>query len=459
MTYLARTHGWALALALLSALGCSSATAALPAHVDGKDLPSLAPMLEKAVPAVVNISAEGRVLVQDPFFDDPLFRRFFGVPEQPRARRTQSLGSGVIVDGARGYVLTNNHVIAKAERIQVRLHDGRQFDAKLVGTDPESDVAVLQIPARDLAELPVADSDRVRVGDFVVAIGSPFGLGQTVTSGIVSALGRSGLGIEGYEDFIQTDASINPGNSGGALVNLRGELVGINTAILSRSGGNIGIGFAIPINMASSIMGQLIQHGQVQRGSLGIFAQDLTPQLADAFRLDPRKGGAVIARVAAASPAERAGLRSGDVIVAIDGRRIRNAADLRNTIGLLQIGQTIQLEVLRDGHRKVVAAAVAAPVADQIDAGELDPRLQGLTLGDIDEQSPLFGRIEGVVVLQVSPGSPGWRAGLRPDDIVVSANHRRISKLDDLRSALASAGGRLLLNIRRGDGALFLLLR
>ena len=459
MRDLHRPFAWLLTLMLCTAGMAGSAGAALPTQVDGKELPSLAPMLENAIPAVVNISAEGRVLVQDPFFDDPMFRRFFGVPEQPRARRTQSLGSGVIVDAAQGYVLTNNHVIAKADRIHVRLHDGRQFDAEVVGTDPDSDVAVLRIPADDLDELPVADSDRVRVGDFVVAIGSPFGLGQTVTSGIISALGRSGLGIEGYEDFIQTDASINPGNSGGALVNLRGELVGINTAILSRSGGNIGIGFAIPINMASAIMAQLLEHGEVRRGSLGIFVQDLTPELADAFHLDPRNGGAVVARVAPASPADRAGLRSGDVITAVDGRRVRNAADLRNTIGLLGIGQTIEVEILRDGRRQTLSTTIAAPQSSQLEGDSLDPRLDGITLGNIDESSPLFGRVEGVVVVEARPGSPGWRAGLRPNDVVVSANRRPVNQVEDLRAALRNHGGHILLNIRRGDGALFLLLR
>ncbi len=459
MKPLQRATSCLFALLLTSAAAVAPASAALPNEVAGTPVPSLAPMLEKAIPAVVNISAEGRVLVQDPFFDDPMFRRFFGVPDEPRARRTQSLGSGVIVDAEHGYVLTNNHVIAKAESIHVRLHDGRNFDAKLVGTDPDSDVAVLQIPANNLDQLPFADSDQLRVGDFVVAIGSPFGLGQTVTSGIVSALGRSGLGIEGYEDFIQTDASINPGNSGGALVNLRGQLVGINTAILSRSGGNIGIGFAIPINMVSAVMQQLIEHGEVRRGRLGVSMQDLTPELAEAFQLDPRNGGAVVARVAPSSPAAKAGLRSGDVIIALDGRRVHNAASMRNTVGLLQIGQKIKMEILRDGQRQTLTAIIARPQVTQLDAGTLNPRLQGITLGNIDEDSPLYGKIEGVVVLDTKPGSPAWRAGLRANDVIVSANRERITNLDDLRRALQGDSSGVLLNIRRGDGALFLLLR
>lgn len=459
MTSAPRSLAYWFALVLLVGGASTPAGAALPDQVNGKPLPTLAPMLEQAIPAVVNIAAEGRVAVQDPFFDDPMFRRFFGLPDEPQSRRSRSLGSGVIVNAAKGYVLTNHHVIAQAERIHVRLHDGRQVEAEVVGTDPDSDVAVLRIPAVELHALPLADSDQLRVGDFVVAIGSPFGLGQTVTSGIVSALGRSGLGIEGFEDFIQTDASINPGNSGGALVNLRGELVGINTAILSRSGGNIGIGFAIPSNMVAAIMKQLISHGEVRRGRLGIFVQDLTAELADAFRLDARRGGAVITRVAPSSPAERAGLLSGDVVTAIDNRRIRNAADLHNTIGLLRIGQKIQLEILRDGRRQTVTAVIAEPQASQLDAGTLHPRLAGLTLGNIDESSPLFGKLEGVVVLEAQPGSPAWRAGLRPDDVIVSVNRRRITGIEELRAALQDPSGGILLNIRRGDGALFLLLR
>ena len=263
-----------LALSLIS----SSVLSVIPGVVDGKQLPSLAPMLDQVTPAVVNIATEGKIQVRlNPLFSDPFFRRFFNVPDRPMERKTQSLGSGVIVDAERGLVLTNNHVIANAIQITVTLRDGRQLEAELIGTDPETDVAVIKIPSEDIVDIKIADSDELRVGDFVVAIGNPFGLGQTVTSGIVSALSRSGLGIEGYEDFIQTDASINPGNSGGALVNLRGELVGINTALFSQGGGNIGIGFAIPINLAMQITEQLLESGKVQRGFLGISTQDLTP--------------------------------------------------------------------------------------------------------------------------------------------------------------------------------------
>ena len=448
-----------LGLLALTLVAAAQGAPTLPPTVEGESLPSLAPMLERAIPAVVNISAEGRVRApRDPFFDDPLFRRFFGMPDQPRARPAQSLGSGVVVDADGGYVLTNAHVIAKADNITVNLQDGRQFAAEVVGLDPESDVAVLEIPAENLRELPFADSDQLRVGDFVVAIGNPFGLGQTVTSGIVSALGRSGLGIEGYEDFIQTDASINPGNSGGALVNLRGELVGINTAILSQSGGNIGIGFAIPINMVGAIMNQLIEHGEVRRGTLGVYIQDLTPDLAQAFAIQDRSHGAVITRVAPDSPAEQAGLQSGDIVIALDGRPIRNAADMRNAVGLLQIGQRVRIEIIRNGSRRTLEAVIAAPVQQMLSAEQLHPRLAGLTLGDIDESSPLYGRMEGVVVLEAEPGSPAWRAGLREGDVIESANRQPVRSVAELRDAVRGSDA-LLLNIRRGNGAMFLLLR
>src|SRR5690625_927487 len=271
------------------------AASPLPAAVEGEELPTLAPMLERVQPTVVNIATSGRARVQEnPLFQDPSFRRFFDLPQQPRERRTSSLGSGVIVDADNGYILTNHHVIQRADEITVTLNDGREIEATVVGSDPETDLAVIQVEADGLSAIEIADSEQVRVGDFVIAIGNPFGLGQTVTSGIVSALGRTGLIPEGYEDFIQTDASINPGNSGGPLVNLRGELVGINTAILSPAGGNVGIGFAIPTRMASNVMQQLIEHGEVRRGMLGVSVQDLTPELAEAFDITTTTRGVII---------------------------------------------------------------------------------------------------------------------------------------------------------------------
>jgi Do/DeqQ family serine protease len=323
---------------------------------DGR-IPTLAPLLQDVTPAVVNIAVRGHVTVENPLLRDPFFRRFFNLPEGPIQREVQSAGSGVIVDARAGYVITNNHVIENADEIVVTLKDKRQIEAKLVGTDPGTDIAVLQIEARNLVGVPLGDSDRLAVGDFVIAIGNPFGLGQTVTSGIVSALGRTGLGIESYENFIQTDASINPGNSGGALIDLRGELIGINTAIVGPTGGNVGIGFAVPINMAKGVMEQLIAHGEVQRGRLGVQVQDVTPDIAEVLRLRSN-GGAVVARVEAGSPARRAGLQPGDVIVAIDGVAVESSSDLRNRIGLTPIGRELRLTILRDGEERTVEVRV-----------------------------------------------------------------------------------------------------
>ena len=316
----------------------SSVQAALPpTDGEGRELPTLAPMLERVTPAVVNIATLQRVRVRDnPLLLDPFFQRFFGVPNRPRHKEKQSLGSGVVVDAENGYILTNNHVIDKAHEITVTLRDGRSLQAEVVGTDPDADVAVIQVEADGLTAVSRADSDQLRVGDFVVAIGNPFGLGQTVTSGIVSALGRSGLGIEGYEDFIQTDASINPGNSGGALVNLRGELVGINTAIIAPGGGNVGIGFAIPEKMAFGIMEDLVKHGEVRRGHIGISVQELTPALAQAFDLEDERG-VIISRIVAGSVAERAGLLVGDILIKIGNKRIASQEDVRNAVGLLRL--------------------------------------------------------------------------------------------------------------------------
>ncbi|MHB8745645.1 MAG: DegQ family serine endoprotease [Gammaproteobacteria bacterium] len=452
-----------LSRSLLLLLGLSLVTplnAALPVAVGGQELPTLAPMLDKATPAVINIASRGHVAVeQNPLLADPFFRRFFNVPDQPRERQTESLGSGVIVDAAHGYVLTNNHVIDKADEITVTLRDGRHFNAKLIGADPESDVAVVQIPAQKLVALPLADSAGVRVGDFVVAIGNPFGLGQTVTSGIVSALGRSGLGIEGYEDFIQTDASINPGNSGGALVNLRGELVGINTAILAPNGGNIGIGFAIPINMAREIMGQLIAHGEVRRGQLGVTAQDLTPDLAKAFNIQA-ESGTVVAEVAPGSPAATAGLKAGDVIMSVNDRPVRSSAAVRNIIGMMRIGQQVKMEILRDGNtKKVITATIAEPHTTVLDGKQLQPRLAGALYANIDEGSPLYGRVTGVLVTKVRPGGPAWRAGLRPSDVITSLNRQPVSDVRTLQRIAAASPGRLLMNVQRGESALFILIQ
>ena len=448
-------------LSLVCALGTPAARAVLPVAVDGEALPSLAPMLETVTPAVVNISTRGHVEVQtNPLLNDPFFRRFFNVPDQPRQRETQALGSGVIIDSERGVVLTNNHVIANADEITVTLRDGRKLEATLVGTDPETDVAVLRVEAQDLTAVALADSDASKVGDFVVAIGNPFGLGQTVTSGIISALARSGLGIIGYEDYIQTDASINPGNSGGALVNLRGELVGINTAIFSRSGGNIGIGFAIPANMAMQITEQLLEHGEVKRGLIGAQLQDLDADLAEAFGLDAREG-AVLVNILPDSPAEAAGLEAGDVVVAINDEPVASAADLRNKVALMRIGQQARLDVLRNGRKRSFVAEIASREQFMADAGgePHNPRLAGVTLGAIAEDAPAFGRVNGVMVYGIDPASPAARAGLREADIITSVNRQQISDVETFMQVVDRTRGQLLLRVIRGNSAAFLVIK
>lgn len=434
--------------------------AALPLQIDNKELPSLAPMLENVTPGVVNIATEGTVqLQQNPLFADPRFRRFFNVPNQPLERKTSSLGSGVIVDETRGLVLTNNHVIANADQITVTLRDGRQLEAEIVGTDPATDVAVIKIPADNLTEVKTTDSDRLKVGDFVVAIGNPFGLGQTVTSGIVSALGRSGLGIEGYEDFIQTDASINPGNSGGALVNLRGELTGINTAIISpQGGGNIGIGLAIPINLALQIMEQIIETGEVKRGFLGVSMQDLSPSLAEAFGLEG-ESGAIINEVLPGSPADKAGLIAGDIVVSIDGKKIKNGADLRNRIGILPVGKVVTFKVLRDGKKSDVVVTVEGNTQAGTKPKVMNELLRGVTVGDIQQGTPSFGKVEGVAVLEVQRGSVAWRSGLRADDVITSVNKASVKDLKAFLSAVDKQNDSLLFRIIRGNAAAFLVLK
>ncbi|MCI0733355.1 MAG: Do family serine endopeptidase [Methylococcaceae bacterium] len=331
----------------------SGADAAIP--IGNNPLPN---MLEQVMPAVVNISTKTRIRYEEnPLLRDPFFRHFFDIPSMPREREQQSLGSGVIVDADKGYIITNYHVIGKADQITVTLFDRRNFDASVVGSDPDTDIALIRIKAPGLIALSKGNSDSLRVGDLVVAIGNPFGLGQTVTSGIVSALGRSSLGIEGYEDFIQTDASINPGNSGGALVDTAGYLIGINTAIIGPSGGNIGIGFAIPINMATQIMDQIIQFGNIHRGQVGVQVQDLTPDLARSFDISIDKG-AIIADVVHGSPAAKAGLSRGDVVTAVNGNPVDSAAKLRNVIGLARVGDTVTLNVLREGDERLVRVRI-----------------------------------------------------------------------------------------------------
>lgn len=419
----------------------------------GRELPSLAPLVKEVSPAVVNISVAATRTVQNPLLNDPFFRRFFQIPDHmpQQQRRTQSAGSGVIIDAKKGIVVTNHHVVDGADEIEVTLNDDRSFKAKLIGSDPEVDIAVLQIEAKDLKAVSMADSGKIEVGDFVMAIGNPFGLGQTVTTGVVSALGRMGLGIEGYENFIQTDASINPGNSGGALINLKGEVVGINTAILAPAGGNVGIGFAIPINMAKASIDQILEFGEVKRGQLGVIIQDLTPDLAAAFELNSNQRGVVVAEVQQGSAADEAGIKAGDVLISVNGEAVDSAAQLRNKIGLRRIGETLKLTVLREGHTRVIKAKVGEP--QQLAAtSQLSKFLSGARLQNNDDGT-------GVIVAGLERGSPAARAGLRPGDVIVSANRKTVKNIGDLKAELEQGGDRLLLRIVRGNAALYLVLQ
>jgi len=452
--------GTALAVALSLSAGWDVAQAAAPPMVkeDRGGLPSLAPMLKSVLPSVVNISSRGRVkvenpLMQSPFFNDPFFRRFFGEPEAPEYQEMQSLGSGVIVDSAKGYVLTNAHVVKGAEEVTVTLMDDREFKAKVVGVDDDTDIAVLKINADKLSAINLGDSDQLQVGDFVVAIGNPFGLHQTVTSGIVSALGRSGIGNpDQFEDFIQTDASINPGNSGGALVDMAGRLVGINTAILSQSGGNIGIGFAIPVNITKQVMEQIIKYGKINRGRLGVIVQNLTPDLAKALKLNLTQG-VVITKVQPGTPAAKAGLKAGDVIVGVNGRKVESYRDLRNTIGLLRVGDALTLEVVRNGNRETIRTSVGAAPQEQAQVKQdLNPRLAGAVFAERGAGRP------GIVVKDVQPNSPAADAGLRPGDIISAVNQQPVDSLEEFKKMIKGQET-LLLTIQRGDGALFLIIK
>ncbi|MFO1351524.1 MAG: DegQ family serine endoprotease [Gammaproteobacteria bacterium] len=431
------------------------AWAAMPL-LGGENGPTLAPLMKQVTPAVVNIAVRSRVAAPlNPLLRDPFFRRFFDLPDRVPERQRVSAGSGVIVDAGKGYILTNNHVIENADEIQATLKDGRRLEAKLIGRDPDTDIALVQIKADKLTALPLGNSDQLEVGDFVVAIGNPFGLGQTVTSGIVSALGRSGLNIEGYEDFIQTDASINPGNSGGALVNLKGELIGINTAIIGPTGGNVGIGFAVPSNMARAVLDQLAGYGKVQRGQLGVVVQDLTPELAKAFEL--RAGsvqGAVVTEVTPASPAQKAGLRPGDVIVSINGREVRNSADLRNRIGLARAGSGVEIVFVREGDQRSLRVKLGAgsAKAELAEPSDDSSQLAGALFKDSEDG-------KGVIVADVQPDSPAAYYGLRPDDLIVAVNRKPVNSVAELKKVLESANRVLALNVQRGDTALFIIVQ
>jgi Do/DeqQ family serine protease len=456
----ARRSALSGALILIVALAvlriAPSPAAALPPAVDGQPVPSLAPMLERVTPAVVNINSKTRVRVRNPFMDDPFFRQFFGMQNMPRERVEQSLGSGVIIDAAKGYVLTNNHVVDGAEQISVTLHDGRNLAAKLVGTDPDTDLAVIQIAAQNLVALAFADSSKLRVGDFVVAVGDPFGVGQSASSGIVSGLNRTGLNGRGYQNFIQTDASINPGNSGGALVDLHGELVGINSQIFSTSGGSLGVGFAIPSNLCRDVMGQLIATGSVIHGSLGVQTQDLTDDIARALGTAAGQG-AVVTRVQQGSPAATAGLQAGDVIVKVDGRAVHGAADFHNAEGLAPVGSALNLELLREGKTINATAKLVAETSDASGA-TVDARLTGAELGAAGARARRDG-LQGVRVSRVAANSRAATNGLQAGDLIIGVNQTDIAGVDDLKALLAQRPRQALLSVVRGRQAFLLPLR
>jgi len=429
-------------------------SAALPPSVDGQPLPSLAPMLERVTPAVVNINSKTRVRVRNPFMQDPFFQQFFGMQNAPRERIEQSLGSGVVIDAAKGYVVTNNHVVDGADDISVTLHDGRTLAAKLVGTDPDTDVAVIQVPAENLTQIGLADSSKVRMGDFVVAVGDPFGVGQSATGGMVSGVNRTGLGGRGFQNFIQTDAPINPGNSGGALVNLRGELVGINSQIYSTSGGSNGIGFAIPSNLVADVMHQLVATGTVKRGTLGVQVQTLTDEIARMLGMTKAGQGAVVTDVRDASPAESAGLKPGDVIVAIDSRAVATDNDVYNAEGIAPVGSTLELKVLRDGKPLTVSATLAPEDTTSVEGATLDVRLAGAELADANERVRRLD-LSGVTVARVQPGSRAANAGLKSGDLIAGVNQVQIGGLKDFKAVLARHPRQVLLSVVRGRNAFF----
>jgi Do/DeqQ family serine protease len=445
-------------LVVCAAVLAAAAASAQPAV---REMPSLAPMIEKISPAVVNISVSGSVTEgASPLANDEFFKRFFDFkePQQERKHEVEAAGSGVIVDAAKGYILTNHHVIENADKITVTLLDNRSLSAKVIGSDKGSDLAVVKVEASGLTSMPLGDSSKLRVGDYVVAIGNPFGFSHTVTSGIVSALGRSGINRDAYEDFIQTDASINPGNSGGALANLNGELVGINSAIISRSGGNIGIGFAIPMNMARSIMEQLISFGSVSRGLLGVSINDVSPEVAATYGLHDNSGALVMA-VSPDSSAEHAGIRIDDVIVTINGTHVRDSGSLRNSIGLLRPGDKVKVGLIREGKETNVTATLGASTATSAKTEPepeknvgLDEVFEGAEIVDAPSSTP------GLLVRRVDPGSPAADRGLRPGDIITKVNRMRVRNMADAKPLLRDARS-IIIEVQRGGRSQLILMR
>ena len=447
-----------MAATLWSAAAIPCLAAAPSQAQEAQPMPSLAPMVKRVSPSVVSIAVRGTVKEQaqrNPLFDDPFFRRFFDVPQdsRPRERQFRSAGSGVVVDAKNGYIITNHHVVENASEITITMADDRTFTAKVIGSDEGADVAVLQAKQPNLVAMALGDSSKVEVGDYVVAIGNPFGLQHTVTAGIVSALGRTGINPDGggYEDFIQTDASINPGNSGGALVNLRGELVGINSAILSGGGGNIGIGFAIPVNMVKGVMEQLIKYGEVRRGVLGVQLLPVSPDIAKEFGLS-ESAGALVAGVAADSSADHAGIKTGDIITSLNGTTIKNPAELRNAIGLLHVGDKVDVGILRDGKpRKVTASIAERSPAETAGAADINKGLDGAELVDAPDG-------DGVLIKSLSEGSNAAQAGLKVNDVIVRVGRTPVNNVKSFREA-AKGAAVLVLRVRRGNDTILVPIR
>ncbi|WHQ74865.1 serine endoprotease DegP [Pantoea sp. Lij88] len=472
----------ALALSLSMALAPVTVSAAQTASSDSQQLPSLAPMLEKVMPSVVSISVEGTTTVKTPRMPQQ-FQQFFGdnspfcqdgspfqgspmcqsgdgaggnggapAPDTQQ-EKFRALGSGVIINAEKGYVVTNNHVVNNATKIQVQLSDGRRYDAKVIGKDPSSDIALIQLQeAKNLTAVKIADSDNLRVGDYTVAIGNPYGLGETVTSGIVSALGRSGLNVENYENFIQTDAAINRGNSGGALVNLNGELIGINTAILAPDGGNIGIGFAIPSNMVKNLTAQMVEFGQVKRGELGVQGTELNSELAKAMKVDAQRG-AFVSQVLPDSAAAKAGIKAGDVIVSMNGKPLSSFASLRAEVGSLPVGTTLKLGLLRDGKPVDVSVQLQQSSQAKVQSATIYNGIEGADLSNVETGD------KGVRVDNVKAGSAAARIGLKKGDVIQGVNQQPVTNLGELRKVLDTKPAVLALNVKRGDSSIYLLMQ
>ncbi|AEY00606.1 DegQ serine protease [Oceanimonas sp. GK1] len=448
-------------LPLVSALALSMGFAALPAAQAalpfgaGSEINSLAPVVEKVSPGVVNISVSGSKISRQ-VLPEP-FRFFFGpnVPgEQVRERPFQALGSGVIIDADKGYVITNNHVIDDADKILITLTDGQEYEAELIGTDQQTDIALLKVDAKNLVEIDFADSDKLRVGDFAIAIGNPFGLGQTVTTGVISALGRTGLNVENLENFIQTDAAINSGNSGGALLDLDGKLVGINTAILGPGGGNIGIGFAIPANMVKNLVDQILEYGEVRRGVLGVMGGELTSELARTFGYRSQHG-AFVSQVLEDSAAAKAGLKAGDIIISLDGKPIRSFGELRAKVATMGADRTVSLGLFRDGKESTVDVTLDRASEQSLSANTLHPALEGASLANSERGDA----VRGVRITEITPRSPAAMAGLEEGDVIIGVNRQRVRELGELRKIIEAKPEVLALNIQRGNSSIYLVLR